>query len=68
MANGEEYSDTRSNYDEEREKILDNLSTLDKIRYKNLETRYEIDRQTGEKDVPENKHQYILSQIFKNRR
>lgn len=51
-------------YDEEREKLLDSLSTQDKIKYKNLETEYEIAKQSGE-DVPENKHDYILSQVFK---
>lgn len=54
-------------YDEERSKILDNLSTVDKIKYKNLETQYEIAKQSGE-EVPENKHDYILSQIFKRGR
>ena len=55
-----------NNYDEEREKVLDNLSTVDKIKYRNEETKYEIAKQTGE-EVPEDKHQYILSKIFKGR-
>lgn len=57
---------SENGYDEERSKILDNLSTIDKIKYRNLETKYEIAKQSGE-EVPENKHDFILSQIFKKR-
>jgi hypothetical protein len=64
MANYNGYDDEEQ---KSREKELDNLSTVDKVKYRNLETKYEIAKQTGE-EVPEDKHQYILSQIFKNRR
>jgi hypothetical protein len=59
--------DTQDDEYKKRERELENLSTVDRIKYRNLETKYEIAKQTGE-DVPEDKQQYILSQIFKNRR
>ena len=52
---------------EERDKALASLSMADRIKYKKFENEYEIDKQSGG-EVPEDKHQYILSQIFKSRR
>lgn len=57
----------KNGYDKERDKALDSLSTMDKIKYKRLETAYEMAKQSGD-TVPPNKQDYILSQIFKKKR
>lgn len=48
--------------EKERDEMLANLSTIDKKRFKQLETEYEIEKQIGS-PVSEDKLQFIKNRI-----
>lgn len=48
--------------EKEREELIASLSTLDKKRFKQLETDYEIEKEIGS-PVPDDKLQYIKNRI-----
>jgi flagellar hook-associated protein FlgK len=51
---------------EERDRAVKELSTFDKIKYKNLESQYDVEKETGS-PVGEDKHGYIMSRIHGSR-